>query len=163
MVEVIRTGVPLDDTGAGNESLVDGETVEWSYADLPLRLVRIDRHAEPPAYRIDGHPDDAGQYASLRFTSDDARRRARLYLAVLLEAPHRPPTDPAHMVPRELLTTPRRYHSAFLTGATTNSASWVAHTLDIDTETVYSHLSRVRSDYPEIFDQETEIAGKGDR
>lgn len=156
MVKIEKRFLQRAEMGGANQSLVDSESVVWTDDNGPLRLVRLDRGDQPPAYRIDGHPDDNATYASVSFESDDAEHRARLYLAVLLEAAHRPPDDPAHFVPTPLLTAPRRYHSAFLTAATTNSTLWVARTLNVDRETVYAHISRVRSDYPEIFDENGE-------
>lgn len=147
------------ETGAGNESLDSNEHIIWYSDDHdPLRLVEV-RDGIPPSVRLEGHMDDAATYSTLWFTSDDAERRARLYLACYLEADgfERPPDDPAHQVPVELLTMPRRYHAAYLIGATTASAQWAALRLsgdgeDLDEGTIYSYCSRVRSEHPEVFD-----------
>lgn len=100
--------------------------------------------------------DDAATYSTLSFTSDDAERRARLYLACYLESDgfERPPADPAHAVPVELLTLPRRYQAAFLVGATNNSGAWKLSRGDegLDAATVYSYCSQVRAEHPEVFE-----------
>lgn len=147
------------DIGGGNDSLASSEHIVWTDSGgAPLRLVEV-RDTYPPHVRLEGHMDDNATYSTLVFTSDDAERRARLYLACYSEADgfERPTEDPAHSVPVELLNLPRRYHAAYLVGATTNSAEWVAWRLsprddDVSESSVYSYCSRVRSEHPEVFE-----------
>lgn len=148
-----------NEIGGENESLAADENIIWSDpGGAALRLVEI-RDTIPPRVRLEGHMDDNTTFSSLLFDSDDAERRARLYLACYIEANgiERPPEDPAHTVPVELLNLPRRYHAAYLVGATTNSAEWVAWRLsprddDVSESSVYSYCSRVRSEHPEVFE-----------
>ena len=158
-MRVVDRRQPRTEIGGPNESLASNETIIWSDpGGAALRLVEV-RDTIPPNVPLEGHADDAATYSTLSFTSDDAERRARLYLAAYIEADgfERPPEDAAHHIPVELLTLPRRYHAAYLVGATNNSAEWVAWRLsprdsDVSESSVYSYCSRVRSEHPEVFE-----------
>lgn len=144
-----------------NDTLSDESSVEWGDDNTPLRLIRIHHEQDYATYRLEGHMDDNSTYATVEFRGERAGDRARLYLACYLEADgFRPAEDAAHFPSIEIINLPRHFIAAYLFAATSNSLSWVAHTMFPNVEddrefeqnrkTVYSYISRVRCDYPDL-------------
>lgn len=160
-MRVVERGQTTVGEAGENDTLSEHETVVWAHDDYPaLRLLRVGAPGERPVWRLEGHADDAGTHATLEWDHEE-REMARLYLAVYLRANSigRPPEDPAHFVPVSVTLLPSRYLTAFLLAATTNDATWVSRRLDVERETVYQHISRVRSEWPDATDHD----GEGDR